>query len=61
MKIIVHLVEFVLTFLTIQMISLKIKLILLFDHFLIDKTGSVELLEIYFNLILKHQRQDFYR
>ena len=61
MKIIVHLVEFVPTFLTIQMISLKIKLILLFDHFLIDKTGSVELLEIYFNLILKHQRQDFYR
>lgn len=61
MKIIVHLVEFVLTFLTIQMILLKIKLILLFDHFLIDKTVSVELLEIYFNLILKHQRLDFYR
>ena len=61
MKIIVHLVEFVLTFLTIQMILLKIKLIQLFDHFLIDKTESVELLEIYFNLILKHQRLDFYR
>ena len=61
MKIIVHLVEFVLTFLTIQMILLKIKLIQLFDHFLIDKTVSVELLEIYFNLILKHQRLDFYR
>jgi len=59
MKIIVHLVEFVLTFLTIQMILLKIKLIQLFDHFLIDKTESVELLEIYFNLILKHQRLDF--